>query len=213
MTARVTRNRDGHPLFARFYARVSPSMERAGPAAHRHRLLAELHGDVIEVGAGTGANFGYYPTEVGRLHAVEPEAHLRAIAEREAQDRRVPIRVVDGVAEALPADDATFDAAVVSLVLCTVRDPSRAVAELHRVLKPGGELRFFEHVRANSPALAAGQRLLDTTIWPTFFGGCHTGRYTARAIQDGGFTIRSIERIRLPPMLAAAPHILGTATR
>src|SRR2546422_8833957 len=116
-----------HPIFARFYAWASPSMERNGGADLRRRLLAGLTGRVIEVGAGNGLNFAHYPPEVTGVLAVEPEPHLRRIAQRSAVRAAVPVEVVDGVADHLPADDASFDAAVVSLVLCSVPDQREAL--------------------------------------------------------------------------------------
>ncbi len=126
-----------HPVFARVYARLSVAMDRAGGAAHRHHLVAGLHGRVIEIGAGNGRNFAHYPPEVTEVLAVEPEPHLRAAAVLAARTAPVPVRVVDGVAEALPGGDGAFDAAVVALVLCTVPDQATALAEVARVLRPG----------------------------------------------------------------------------
>src|SRR5688500_13593143 len=133
---------------------MSPRMEAMGYGEERGRLLAGLGGEVVEVGAGNGMNFRHYPGTVTRVLAVEPEARLRAIAGRNAARAPVPVEVVDGVADHLPAGDAAFDAAVTSLVLCTVPDPARALAEVRRVLRPGGELRFLEHVAADTPGLA-----------------------------------------------------------
>lgn len=212
----MTPTRRRHPVFARFYARVSPSMERAGAATHRDALLAGLTGRVIDIGAGNGLNFAHYPLEVAGVLAVEPETHLRALALRNAQKATVPIEVVDGVAEQLPADDETFDAAVVALVLCSVSNVTRALHEMHRVIKPGGQLRFFEHVRADSPGLRRTQRLLDATVWPTLCGGCHAGRDIAGAIEGAGFSIQKLDRFPFPdgPVpVPTSPHILGVAIR
>jgi ubiquinone/menaquinone biosynthesis C-methylase UbiE len=203
-----------HPLFARIYAWGSPRMEKAGWGVRRDQLLAGLTGRVVEVGAGNGLNFARYPREVTHVVAVEPEAHLRELAQAAARDAAVPIEVVDGVADRLPAGDAEFDAAVVSLVLCSVPDVPATLVEIRRVLRPGGELRFFEHVRADTPGLARVQRVLDATVWPTFVGGCHTYRDTRAAIEAAGFVVDRIEHIRIPeggiPM-PASPHILGAA--
>lgn len=203
-----------HPLFARFYGWVSPRMERGGFGERRDQLLAGLAGRVVEVGAGNGMNFSHYPPEVTHVLAVEPEAHLRGMADDRATRAHVPVEVVDGTAEQLPAADAGFDAAVVSLVLCTVPDPARALAEIRRVLRPGGELRFFEHVRADTPGLARVQRVVDGTVGPRLAGGCHTSRDTAAAIERAGFAIERLERFRLPDTrvpIPASPHILGVA--
>ncbi len=211
-----TDNRVSHPIFARFYARASAAMERGGIGEHRDRLLAGLAGRVIEVGAGNGLNFTHYPPQVERVLAIEPDPHLRSLAEQAATQAPVPVEVVSGVADRLPAADAAFDAAVVSLVLCSVPDQARALAEVRRVVRGGGQLRFLEHVRADGPRLARLQRLLDATVWPVFGGGCHSGRDTVAAIQAAGFQITSIERFRFPDgriPFPTAPHVRGAATR
>ncbi len=153
-----------HPRFARMYERISAESERRGTGTYRQRALAGLAGRVIEVGAGNGLNFARYPATVTDVVAVEPEDRLRALAERAAKDAAVPVRVVAGHAGALPAGDGEFDAAVASLVLCSVPDLDRSLAELRRVLKTGGQLRFFEHVRSAHPLLGAFQDVI-TPIW------------------------------------------------
>ncbi|RAG85235.1 SAM-dependent methyltransferase [Streptacidiphilus pinicola] len=204
-----------HPVFARFYAKVAgPALEKAGATEHRRRLLAGLGGEVVEVGAGNGLNFPHYPPEVTRVLAVEPEPDLRGFAERAAGAVPTRIDVVNGRAERIPAEDAAFDAAVVCLVLCSVVDQRAALAELRRVLRPGGQLRFFEHVQAESPAMRRVQRGLDATLWPLLVGGCHTGRDTRSAIESAGFTLTRIDTFAFPQTRfpsPAATHILGTA--
>src|ERR1700736_3493006 len=159
-------SRVSHPIFARFWAWMSPRLDRGGAADHRRRLLTGLAGRVIEVGAGNGLNFAHYPPGVTDVLAVEPEGHLRKIAKRNASDAPVPVEVVAGGADHLPARDAGGGGGACSLVLCSVPDQARALREAHRVLKPGGELRFFEHVRAETPGLRRTQRVLDaTTVW------------------------------------------------
>ncbi|MEV0174554.1 class I SAM-dependent methyltransferase [Streptomyces sp. NPDC050803] len=204
-----------HPLFARYYTKVAgPALEKAGIADHRRRLLTGLTGDVVEIGAGNGLNFPHYPPEVKRLVAVEPEPNLRDLARRQARTAPVPVEVDEGRAEHLAHPDASFDAAVVCMTLCSVADPQAALAELHRVLRPGGQLRFFEHVRADSPRMRRVQRVLDATVWPRLMGGCHTGRDTQALIAAAGFAITAVDRFDFPPTripLPAATHILGTA--
>lgn len=208
--------RSSHPIFARYYARVSLAMDNGGMAAHRRNLLQGLTGAVIEVGSGNGLNFAHYPAGVTEVLAIEPDPRLREIARRNAAQAPVPVEVRDGVAEELPAIDATFDAAVVTLVLCSVDDQHATLREIHRVLCPGGQLRFLEHVRASTPALRSVQRLLDATIWPALCGGCHTGRDTAAALEGAGFTIDQLDAFRFPDTrlsTPATPHLRGTATR
>ena len=139
-----------HPRFARAYVRISDAADRRGGAAHRDRLLADLTGAVIEVGAGNGRNFPHYPPGVTSVLAVEPDDTLRTIAEHVARTAPVPVTVMAGEADKLPADTASLDAAVVSLVLCSVANPAHALAEIRRVLRPRGQLRFYEHVRSTT---------------------------------------------------------------
>ncbi|QGV81806.1 class I SAM-dependent methyltransferase [Streptomyces ficellus] len=206
-----------HPLFARFYARMSVTMDtRGGVAGYRRELLAGLSGRVIEVGAGNGLNFAHYPAAVSEVVAIEPERRLRQLAATAGLRADVPVDVVPGVAEALPVKSEAYDAAVASLVLCTVRDLPRALGELRRVLRPGGELRFFEHGVAGGRAAATAQRVLDRTVWPLLFGGCHTARDPLAAIEAAGFEIASHRRFRIPEQGPATPTsfcVLGVARR
>ncbi|MCM2391664.1 class I SAM-dependent methyltransferase [Streptomyces albipurpureus] len=206
-----------HPIFARFYARFSlAAEEQAGIAARRKELLAGLSGRVIEIGAGNGLNFAHYPAAVSEVVAIEPERSLRALALEAASKVEVPVDVVPGVAESLPVKGESFDAAVLSLVLCSVRDAPRALAEVRRVLRPGGELRFFEHGRADTPGMARAQRLLDRTVWPRLFGGCHTARSAVAALEDAGFRLGPYARFRVPERGIAMPTsycVLGVAHR
>jgi ubiquinone/menaquinone biosynthesis C-methylase UbiE len=147
---------------------------------------------------------------------VEPEPYLREAARRSAEAAAVPIEVVDGIADELPADDGTFDAAVASLVLCSVPDQRAALREIRRVLRSCGELRFFEHVRADTRGLYRVQRLVDASIWPLLFGGCHTGRDTGAAIEAAGFRLERLDRFRFPdtgPPMPTSPHVLGVAVK
>lgn len=201
-----------HPVFARFYARVGHLMD-AEIIQHRRRLLAGLAGRVIEVGAGTGLNFPHYPATVTEVLAVEPEPYLRRVALTAARRAPAPIRVVAGTAEALPAEDTAFDTAVASLVLCTVSDLDRALAEIRRVLRPGGRLRFFEHVRADAPRLARWQDRLQRP-WGWLAGGCHPNRDTVAAITAAGLDVVELDRFDLQAMPPPArPHVLGVAQR
>lgn len=194
-----------HPVFARFYMRLAGLAERLGAAEHRTRLLAGLTGRVIEVGAGHGPNFRHYPSTVCEVLAVEPEDTLRAHAQKAAENAPVTVKVVAGNADDLPAANRSMDAAVLSLVLCSVPDPAHAMAEIARVLRPGGELRFYEHVR--SPRAPAG--LIEDVIsplWSRAAGGCRPNRHTVATIGAGGFVIDELDQIPF-----GLTHVLGCA--
>ncbi|HEY2697832.1 MAG TPA: class I SAM-dependent methyltransferase [Pseudonocardiaceae bacterium] len=195
-----------HPCFARCYQRISRVVDRNGGAQDRVRLLAGLTGRVVEIGAGNGLNFPHYPTGVQEVIAVEPEDHLRALAERAAAAAPVPIRVVAGHAEALPVEDGSTDAAVFSLVLCSVSDPVAALAEAHRVLHPGGSLRFFEHVRSPHRLVGTVQDLL-APMTTALLGGCRFNRDTGATIRDSDFVVDDLVTLHL----GGVSHILGQA--
>jgi ubiquinone/menaquinone biosynthesis C-methylase UbiE len=204
------------PRFARMYVGAARRAEQRGGTEHRRRLLEGLAGTVVEPGAGHGLNFPHYPATVTEVIAIEPEPTLRALAAEAAQAAPVPVRVLGGVADELPLEDESADAAVASLVLCSVPDQDRALAELRRVLRPGGELRFYEHVIPRCQPKRALLQVADHSgLWPRIAGGCHPARDTGAAIERAGFRIERSERI----MFAAArfepsiPHILGVATR
>lgn len=211
----VAEERVHHPIAARLIERAMRAGEKRGQAEHRRRLLAGLAGRVVELGAGSGINFRYYPGSVTVVVAIEPEGYLREVAQMAAQAAPVPVRVVDGVAGSLPLEDASCDAGVVSLVLCSVPDQERALAELARVIRPGGELRFYEHVVSHRRLEAAFQRFADATFWPRVAGGCHLSRDTEPAIERAGFLIERRERFPFSPaaLLPPDPHILGVARR
>jgi ubiquinone/menaquinone biosynthesis C-methylase UbiE len=202
-----------HPIFARALDRLTRLEERE-VGQHRDELLAGLSGRVVEIGAGNGMNFRHYPSTVEEVVALEPEPYLRGKAEDAARRATARVTVRDGVADSLPLEDATVDAAVASLVLCTVPDPARALAELHRVLRPGGELRFFEHVRSDRPRKARIEQRLDSSgVWPRIGGGCHCARDTLAAIQAAGFRIERDRSLDVgPSWLHTNPHVLGMAT-
>jgi ubiquinone/menaquinone biosynthesis C-methylase UbiE len=202
-----------HPLFARGYAWLAKREDKAGNADNRRELLAGLKGTVIEVGAGIGSNFEHYPETVAKVVAVEPEPYLRDKATQAATSAPVPVRVVDAIADALPLEDAAADAGVASLVLCSVPDQATALAELHRVIKPGGELRFYEHVVSNRSRGRRAQRLLDATLYPHVAGGCHLTRDTRAAIEAAGFIVQHSRRFPFPTGRFGLPHILGSARR
>jgi SAM-dependent methyltransferase len=204
-----------HPIMSRLYVGQAKKADKLGLAERRRQLLSSLSGRVVEIGAGAGTNFAYYPTTVENVVAFEPEPHLRKIAERAAEDAPVPIQVLDAPAEQLPVEDQSLDAAVASLVLCSVADPEKAIAELYRAIRPGGRLLFNEHVRSTSPRVARIQMTADRLGWPHVSGGCHLGRDTTALMRAAGFEIRSLERynFRIPPLDPPKPHVVGIAHR
>jgi SAM-dependent methyltransferase len=204
------------PRFARMYLKAAARADRRGATEHRRALLQDLSGRVVEIGAGNGLNFAHYPATVTDVVAIEPEPTLRAIAQQAAARAPVPVSVRDGTADAVPLEDGAMDGAVASLVLCSVPDQGRALAELHRVLRPGGELRFYEHVIARCQPKRAILQLADHSgLWPAIGGGCHPARDTGAAIDAAGFTIERCERFgfRASALEPSVPHILGIARR
>lgn len=203
-----------NPIFARLYGRLAARQEERGNRALRTELLAGLSGRVIEVGPGTGLNFPRYPAEVSEVVAVEPEPHLRAQATEAARTAPVRVRVVDGTAARLPAGDGSADAVAISGLLCSVPDPRTALAEFLRVLRPGGQLRFYEHVRSHDTAFATAQRLADL-VWPRLMGGCHVTRDPLPDIRRV-FEVERCRGFRFPATAwcsPVAPRIIGTARK
>ncbi|MFC7621455.1 class I SAM-dependent methyltransferase [Microlunatus sp. GCM10028923] len=204
------------PRFSRFYAKISETLETEGLAALRRELLGPLTGRIVEIGSGNGMNFRHYPAAVTGVIAVEPEPHLRSLAERAATTATVSVTVRPGAAGRLPLPDASVDAAVLCLVLCSVADRPGALAEIRRVLRPGGTLHFLEHTIADTPVLRTVQRLVDATFWPRFAGGCHTATDPVALITAAGFTVTTSQRLRFPERRftqPSTPHVLGIAGR
>jgi SAM-dependent methyltransferase len=202
-------------LWARFYAWASVANDAAGARNHRRELVSGLSGRVVEVGAGSGLNFTHYPGTVTMVIAVEPQRFLAARAAAAAVSAPVAVQPLRAVAEALPLRTASCDAGVVSLVLCTVDEPHEALGELHRVIRHGGELRFYEHVLSDDAQLAAWQHRADP-LWSHLHGGCHLVRTTLAAIGEVGFRVEECRLFHFTPNVLsrlAAPHLVGCARR
>ncbi len=179
----------------------------------RRELLAGAGGRVLELGAGTGANLDLYPAAVDELVLVEPDPHMaKRLRARLAGSSR-SASLLEASAERLPCEDASFDCAVATLVLCTIPDPGAALAELARVLKPGGQLLFVEHVRAEDPALARWQDRLEQP-WRFLGDGCHCNRDTVATIAASPLRLQGVERGQMPkaPPIVR-PLIRGSAVR
>ena len=199
---------------ARAYLRIAPHADARGAAAHRGALVRGLAGVVCEVGAGPGLNFRHYPDSVRRLVALEPDPTLRSWARAEAVDAPVTVDVVDGDAGRLPVDSGTADAVVFSLVMCSVPDLTAALAEAQRVLRPGGEVRFYEHVRSRFVPLALVEDLVSP-LWMRWAGGCALNRDVVAELVGAGFTPQGVRRFGFSPLggFPGVAHVLGRAVR
>jgi SAM-dependent methyltransferase len=207
------RTKVDNPFFARFWTFMA-NHESEALRSLRKETLNGLCGRVLEVGAGTGSNFVLYPTSIDEVIALEPEPRLAQIARRAAATAPVPVTVTASTVEALEPGDP-FDAVVCSLVLCSLENPENVLRQLFSRLRPGGELRYFEHV-ASEGTRGRLQTLVDATIWPRMFGNCHTHRDTERVIANAGFQPRTSRRKWLFPSWVPMPTselALGSAVR
>lgn len=202
-----------NPFFARIWKYMS-SHETEWLHDRRRENLAGLTGRVLEVGAGTGTNFAFYPDTVTEVVAVEPEVRLLEVAAGAAAAAPVKVSLTAGTVESLAAGEP-FDAVVCSLVLCSIDDPETVLRQLLARLRPGGELRYFEHV-ASTGARGGLQRVADATFWPRLFGNCHTHRDTEQAISAAGFETQTARRGQQFPAWVPLPvreFALGRAVR
>lgn len=202
-----------NPFFARLWMAMS-GHEPESLRRLRVANLAGLTGRVLEVGAGTGTNFALYPAGVTEVVALEPERRLAEVAREAAAAAPVPVTVSTATIEEFGAAE-TFDAVVCSLVLCSVDDPDGVVRQLYSILKPGGELRYLEHV-AGVGMRARLQRVADATVWPRLLGNCHTHRNTEAAIAAAGFSVDGSRREQTLPGWLPVPvseFAIGRAVR
>ena len=200
-------------LGAWVYDRSLSRAEAACLGDWRRELLAVAQGDVLEIGAGTGANLAYYPLAVRRLVLAEPNAGMRARLKRKVGERP-EVTVIDATAESIPLPDRAFDTVVSTLVLCSVDSPGRSLGEVWRVLKPGGRLLFLEHVAAEGrPGRLRWQRLLEPA-WRCMAGNCHLTRQTAASIAEMGFLVEGLRRESIRKVAGVVrPSVRGVARR
>jgi SAM-dependent methyltransferase len=202
-----------NPFFARVWTYLSRHETEALQRMRRENL-AGLTGRVLEVGAGTGTNFAYYPSTVDEVVAVEPEQRLAAHARQAAAEAPVRVTVRTDTIEEFTGG-TPFDAVVCSLVLCSVDDPDAVVRQLHSLLRPGGELRYVEHV-ASGGVRAGLQKAADATLWPRLLGNCHTHRHTEATIAAAGFDVVGARREWTMPAwvpLPVAEFAIGRAVK
>jgi ubiquinone/menaquinone biosynthesis C-methylase UbiE len=206
----------GHKWFAAVYDRLMSSAERSFMKGVREEIAGGAGGRVLELGAGTGANFAYYGLDADEVFAIEPDPYMLDRARRRADEASRPIDLRQAPAEEIPFEDASFDTVVSTLVMCSVDDPARALSEARRVLKPSGKLRLYDHVRYEH-AFGAFWQDLAAPVWSYFGGGCHPNRDIAALVREAGFEFEQLELTKpvppLPPMIFTRPHIKGIAAR
>jgi ubiquinone/menaquinone biosynthesis C-methylase UbiE len=198
-------------LFAMTYDRQMARVEKAGLRALRRSLLAAAAGHVLEIGGGTGANLTAYGPGVDSLTITEPETAMVRRLERHVGEQASPAKVLRSPAEDLPFEDGTFDVAVSTLVLCGVSDQPRALRQLRRVLRPGGQLLFIEHVRSSDARLARRQDRMNRLN--RLLVCCDCNRPTLTSIEEAGFTVTDVEHLTFHNAPSfARPLIVGRAT-
>jgi ubiquinone/menaquinone biosynthesis C-methylase UbiE len=207
----------GHPIFAAIYDRLFDAPERAGLREIRAEALSGASGRTLEIGAGTGLDLPHFGPAVTELVLTEPDPHMAkrlrdSLGEHEVGSRAT---VVEATAEDLPFEDASFDTVVSGLVLCTVADPQRSVAEVARVLKPGGRFLFLEHVRAPDGSTRARWQDRLERPWGAFAGGCHPNRRTVESLEGSPLELERVEMRDFPTKSAALvrPLAVGAAIR
>jgi ubiquinone/menaquinone biosynthesis C-methylase UbiE len=198
-------------IFAAGYDPLSARWEKLHGAKLRKKLLEPAQGRVLEIGVGTGLNLPHYPP-VDELVAADPSEPMLRRARRRAAETGRDVTFVEAPAEQLPFEDASFDTVVCTLVLCTVKNPERALSEIERVLRPGGNLLFLEHVRADEPGLARWQDRI-APFWRRFGHGCNCNRPTPTLIRGAGFDSVELEKHQVPkappivrPLVAGRAH-------
>ena len=205
----------GHKWFAAIYDKMLASQEKKFLGAIRQDMLKDVKGDVLEIGAGTGANFQYYPAGT-HVVATEPDPYMLERARKRAADASADIELRQVPAEELPYPGASFDFVIDTLVLCSVSDPRKVLSEIYRVLRPGGEYRLYEHVRYQNPVGGILQDAMSP-VWQWIGAGCHPNRDTERLVREAGFEVVSAQRLAhvppIPPMIVVRPNLRAVARR
>ena len=202
-----------HRIFAALYNAIFAGLEKGGLADMRRDLLADARGATLELGAGIGHNLEHYPDAVDRLVLTEPDPHMaKRLRDKVGESGRANVEVVEAGAESLPAGDDEFDTVIATLVFCTIPDPQAALAEVARVLKPGGRMLFMEHVRADSHRRARWQDRLNP-VQNFCFGGCNLNRPTARTIESSPLVVDELRQDQMPRAAGplVEPMIVGAA--
>jgi ubiquinone/menaquinone biosynthesis C-methylase UbiE len=198
-------------LFALTYDRQMAKVEKTTLRALRESLLAEAGGDVLEIGGGTGANLPFYRPEAGSLTVTEPDGAMIGRLQRRVREQAPHAKILRAPAEDLPFEDGTFDTVVSTMVLCGVSDQPRALRQLRRVLRPGGQLLFIEHVRSGDPRLARHQDRMNWMCQAVM--RCDCNRPTLASVEDAGFAVADIEHLTMAKAPSfVSPLIVGSAT-
>lgn len=202
-------------LMAYFYDRIMNKAEQACLQNWRRDLLQTVQGDVLEIGAGTGANLNFYPESVGGVILSEPDDAMRAqLKQKIAQFPQLNIELINDAAEVLSLADETVDVVVVALVCCSVQNPLQSLAEIYRVLKPGGKFIFLEHVAASEGSSRRKWQNFFNPLWKRIAGNCHLNRETEQAIKTAGFDITDIQRESIRKVMPLVrPSIRGVAMK
>jgi ubiquinone/menaquinone biosynthesis C-methylase UbiE len=195
----------GHRRFAAIWD-FAARHEGRGELALREEVTHAAEGRTLEIGFGVGSNWPFLPADVEYV-GIEPDPHMRKRAAAHVPAGR-ELTLSDGNAESLEFPDESFDTVIGTLVFCTIGDPRRALAEIRRVLKPGGDFRFLEHVRAENRLGAAVQDAIRP-VWSRLGGGCNPNRNTLALIRAAGFETTGIRNVKVGPL----PAIVGAATK
>ncbi len=202
-------------LSAFFYDRFMNTVEKACLMEWRHELLKQVTGEVLEVGAGTGANIKFYPETVTKLVLTEPDIHMRQLLQKNTRHSQLEdIHISNGTAETIDADDESFDFVVTALVCCSFANLETALLEIRRVLKPDGSLLFMEHVAAHAGSGRRRWQNLINPVWRKLMGNCHLNREIETAMVTAGFKINQIKRENMSTIIAPLlPTIRGLARK